>query len=216
MIEINLIPVYRLAARAKRRRLAAWFIGGSVWGTALGVIYAICYLAWATPIRPLDDELTKAQSAIADMERTTASTKSQADELAQRIESGQAVVHQPDWSILLALFSDTLGDDVVLAKCELKRIGGELPAPAAANAPVVKISAPPKKPAAPELPSWQLLTSGMGRSPAAVSQFVLRLEATGLFDRVALVKTMREPFRNAEATAFTLECQLKGKGRLIR
>jgi hypothetical protein len=43
-----------------------------------------------------------------------------------------------------------------------------------------------------------------------VSQFVLRLEQTGLFESVELVKTNREPFLATDAVAFKLDCQLKG------
>src|SRR5260370_38207947 len=50
---------------------------------------------------------------------------------------------------------------------------------------------------------------GYGRSQAVVAQFILRLEQTGLFDDVVLVKTNREPFLDDHAMSFQVECQLR-------
>jgi hypothetical protein len=46
----------------------------------------------------------------------------------------------------------------------------------------------------------------VGRSQAAVSQFVLRLEQLGLFDRVTLLDTRREPFGADSAVGFRAVC----------
>jgi hypothetical protein len=52
--------------------------------------------------------------------------------------------------------------------------------------------------------------AGLARSQLAVSQFILRLEQTGLFDRVSLIDTARETFLGGPATGFKLECSLTG------
>jgi len=187
MMPINLIPAARQQVRAKKRRLAGWIIGAGAYCGAVAAIYASCYVAWASPIRPLDDELTKADASLTEMEHAISTAKAQVDELAQRLDSGKAVSHQPDWSALLALVSETLGPDIVLTKCDLKRIGGEIapPPPAANTTPGAPKPVGPKvKPATAEPPTWTLAATGLGRSPASVSQFVLRLESTGLFDHV--------------------------------
>ena len=51
-----------------------------------------------------------------------------------------------------------------------------------------------------------LRLAGVGRSQAAVSQFVLRLEQLGLFDRVTLLDTRREPFGADSAVGFRAVC----------
>jgi hypothetical protein len=62
--------------------------------------------------------------------------------------------------------------------------------------------------------STRLLTiTGYGRSQAAVSHFVLRLEEAQLFDQVTLIKTSREPFAASDAYAFQIECSLSGGAR---
>ena len=50
--------------------------------------------------------------------------------------------------------------------------------------------------------------SGLGLSQAAVSQFVLKLERTGLFARVALIDTSRAALDRTDAIAFRIECSL--------
>ena len=56
--------------------------------------------------------------------------------------------------------------------------------------------------------SFLIRLVGYARSQAAVSQFVLRLEAAGLFDRVTVMRTAREPFLDDQAIAFHLQCLL--------
>jgi hypothetical protein len=46
----------------------------------------------------------------------------------------------------------------------------------------------------------------LAQSQLAVTKFVLRLEKVGLFSKVTLLDTSREPFRETEATSFRLEC----------
>jgi len=224
MNKINLIPSARQKARAKRRHLALWILSGVAYCGILSTVYVACYVAWASPIRPMEDEIAKAEASESEMEHALNATKSQVDDLLQQLDSAHSVSHQPDWSTLLALVSDTLGPDIVLTKCDLKRTGGDLPtenassssAKGASNTTPPKPTNPKFKPPPPEPPTWSLIASGLGRSPASVSQFSLRLESTGLFERVTLIKTMREPFKDREATSFNIECQLKGKGKLIR
>jgi hypothetical protein len=56
------------------------------------------------------------------------------------------------------------------------------------------------------IPDVALEILGVGRTPVAVSQHVLRLEQTGLFSKVALVDTGREAYLNGNAIAFRLQC----------
>jgi hypothetical protein len=43
-----------------------------------------------------------------------------------------------------------------------------------------------------------------------VAQFVLRLQQTGLFDDVRLLRTGREPLLDTTAFAFELTCMIRG------
>ena len=53
----------------------------------------------------------------------------------------------------------------------------------------------------------------MGRSQSAVAQYVLRLETMGLFAKVNLVETRREPFLDGQAIAFRVACDFKSAER---
>jgi hypothetical protein len=56
-----------------------------------------------------------------------------------------------------------------------------------------------------------LRLSGLGRSQAAVAQFVLQLETTDLFEHVSLLQTTRQQYLGGEAVAFELDCPLRGR-----
>ena len=58
---------------------------------------------------------------------------------------------------------------------------------------------------------WSLQVSGHGKTPESVSQYVLRLERTELFDMVNLLQTNRDPIGAGDATSFSItKCPLKG------
>jgi hypothetical protein len=217
---VNLIPLYRQAAKARQRHLRAWILFCSAYSALLVLVYGVGYAHWAGPVRPLAAELSKADQATADLDKTLAARRADIDELAQRLDSAKSATMHADWSILLALVSETLGDDVVLEKCQLDQVIPQTPiapvptaAPAAPTAPAPKppASAKPPKIVTPD-PIWLFKADGLARNPQSVSQFILRLESSGLFDRVTLIKTSRESYRDREATSFNLECSLKTKG----
>ena len=78
------------------------------------------------------------------------------------------------------------------------------PPPAAAGAG--GIAAPPV--AAEEVAPFVLEANGIARTLASAHRFVRDLEKTGLFARVSLLDTTREPFLTEGAIAFRLECSL--------
>jgi len=49
---------------------------------------------------------------------------------------------------------------------------------------------------------------GTAKTSAAVSQFSLRLEATHLFSKVAMVNTSKESFQASDAYGFQMDCFL--------
>ena len=94
----------------------------------------------------------------------------------------------------MAVLVRNLTDEVVLDQCRLERgrkdKGTSDEQPAALGGQLV------------------LMLSGMGRSQADVSGFILRLEKTDLFAKVTMVKTRREPFLGGKAIAFKLKCSI--------
>ena len=198
MISVNLIPMRRRQDRLLRARRIRWIVGATLYGIVLAVGYGAWRIAWSEDSRDLTHQLTLLQSDIEDGTRSVARLRAALRESHLVIKANQDVNGQPDWSLLLALLARLKGDDLVLNRCGLsvaqKDVGSSASAVAVAGA---------RSPA-----SLQL--QGYGRSQAAISQFALSLERTGLFENVALVKTNRQAFVGGEAVAFRVECQLKG------
>jgi hypothetical protein len=119
------------------------------------------------------------------------------------------VVHlEPDWSLLMGLIAEALGDDAVLDRFHL------LPAEAA---PASRGGASPRAAPTDETRtnrSYVLLLGGVSRSQEGVSDFVIRLEDLGLFDRVKLLESRRGAPSGDELVGFDLRCDLgTGEGR---
>ena len=204
---INLIPAPRRRAKACRARLRNWLTACIGYGGLLAVIALVCQASWRSRPAALADEITRTEERIRTSERTIADLKKELAANQWKLDSCLAVGKQPDWSILLAVLADCLGDEIVLKTCQLTPAG---------DSPTKRPSASAKDPAAPRARGdggFVFLLSGLGRSQTAVSQFVLRLESAGLFDRVTLIKTNRETFVKGKAVAFQLECLLTGKER---
>jgi hypothetical protein len=205
---INLIPAWRREQRKLRARRKLWAIGASAYAVVLLVVYCGWRFAWRDDGRDIASRLTTAKAdvdtATAELNRLRASMQS-----AQRsLRVGQSILGQPDWSVLLALAGRLRGDDVVLSRCDLDATLQPLAqaAPVAAGAtPVAVAQVMPGQWAGPLLFHLQ----GYGKTQAAVSQYALRLEGTGLFQNVSLVKSNREPFLASEAVAFRIECAIK-------
>ena len=103
----------------------------------------------------------------------------------------------------MSLLAAKSGADVVLKGCTVRPRDPAPPPP------------PPKKPGAkaapappPAEPVMLVSVMGRGRSQQAVSQFVLRLESTGLFGRVTLVETNRDNSERVDAIGFRIDCSL--------
>jgi hypothetical protein len=108
----------------------------------------------------------------------------------------------------MALLAAKAGDEIVLKTCLVRpknpdrQVDMRSQGPGALEGGARVAQAPPAE------PSMVLGLSGLGLSQAAVSQFVLKLEATRLFAKVALIDTSRAALERTDAIAFRLECSL--------
>jgi Tfp pilus assembly protein PilN len=222
---VNLIPLHRRRAKARASRKRAWFaIGGSY--TALLLVAGVALVMTAGPTNAPLRELAKATSDMERSNRQLLGIQATLAEAQQTLTAAHAVSDQPDWSIMLALLSESQGDEVVLNRCELTPSkdepivppGGTMPPNAAAPLPpappsgVQNVSLP-AKPATPARPVGRVVLSvgGIGRNQAAVATFVLQLESTELFEHVNLLQTSRQEYLGTEAVAFSLDCPLRGQ-----
>jgi len=199
---VNLMPAYRAHARRRRRRLRRWAGALAAHAGVLLAAYGFCDAVWGSDTRALSGGFDRAAGRIADSRRQIEALQHQLAESQRLLDANRLLADQPDWSLLMAGLGETLGEDIVLTHCELG------PAPVA----LTGVTGAPT-PAAGS--GFVLALHGFGRSQAAVAQFVLRLEQTGLFDTVKLIKINRESFLAGEAVAFQVQCLLAGRGATI-
>ncbi|MCW5777056.1 MAG: PilN domain-containing protein [Phycisphaeraceae bacterium] len=181
MDAVNFIPLARLLARSRARRIRAW--------VAVACVYALAAIAACLGVRmALQGDDTQARTvslaAAQQMEVSHASTarlKAELADVRRRAEAARQITNRPDWSVLLALLSRDRGDDLALTSCHLESLveGG-----------------------------YKLSIGGLSRTPEHITEFTLALERSGVFDRVRLIETVRRATPRGEAVAFSLDCVL--------
>ena len=216
---INLVPAPRLAARRRRAHRRYCIAGCAGWAVLSLALAGAAHAIWHEQDPQAAERLAKVTEEMQRTERVTTGLRTQLAAAQSTLRANQGIVSQPDWSILLGILGREVGNDVVLKSCRV-RVGvpsrGAAPAPAAPRAdarrPGNRQSAPPSPPepaaSQPPEPTFILESSGMALDHAAANRFLLRLEQTGLFSKVTLLDTTREPFFDKNAIAFRLECAL--------
>ncbi len=201
MLLVNLIPTSRKQALARACRCRHWSAGLLLYVGALAATYIVAHqvvgdksVALAASETKIDDEISGAGRLKDVLGRSIASAQWQ-------LETARFIGRHPDWSVLLTVVARQLGEDVVLSNMALTPVkaGGE-PAPGGkvkprGDAEIILVE-----------------VAGMAQSQPAVSAFILRLEKTGVFDKVRLLGTQRQPFLTGSAVTFRLECTLEGRG----
>ncbi len=222
MKPVNLIPARRLIARQRQRHVRRCVVICAAWGL---VVIGVCALGLgAVPginvggggggVNDNAALPTRLERSARELEAAQQTAAAARDELAgaqATLRATRAIADQPDWSTLLALIGTATGDDVMLRTFELQPVssnGSAAAGPAKASAaPTAAKSAGGGNGTVPGQPGGFVLSaSGLAHSQLAVTQFVLRLEKVGLFSKVTLLDTSREPFRDIEATSFRVEC----------
>jgi len=199
MKRINLIPEARRLARQRRLRYRAWLVVGGVYtGILVVVCLSIFGMKFGVDIRAITDELAQVEGELSEIEATREAIRPELAERRLILSSSRSIADQPDWSVMLHyLANDLLDDEIVLRSCSLAPVGGPVGAGELVNTPLT------------------LTLTGFAKSTPAASQFVLRMEQSGLFDRVTLTRTNMEPFLNGQAIVFEVRCQVdeeKGGG----
>jgi Tfp pilus assembly protein PilN len=203
------MPEPKRKAKARRFRMHQWVVGGVGF---LGLLVILCILThkmWGVGPNPLGNELNDARDRIRASGLNVKMLKKQLVAARWKLDTFRGVGKQPDWSVVLTMLADGLGSDVVLKSCELGDAAMTVNTLPTARGPVkshtVGLTEEQKQ------MRFVMGVAGFGRSQTAVSQFVLRLERSGLFDSVRIVSTIREPFLDDKAIAFRLECRLGGE-----
>jgi Tfp pilus assembly protein PilN len=211
----NLIPSHRRRARRRHVRIRRWIAAGTMYAAAMLALGAVCRLTAGGPEPAVADELAKLSHVMKTTNQSMAELSRQLGEAQATLNLSRAIGSEPDWSQLLSLLAQSLGQDVVLNSCQLEPApasavrAGQAVKAAAAGVGTGGVSAATAEASSACRPvRYRLRISGRGRSQAAVSEFVLRLEQTKLFDQVLPPKTNRETFLRKDAIAFWVECVL--------
>ncbi len=207
VISVNLVPSARREAQVRGARIRFWFMTCTIYG--LGWL-AVLVLVGATALNDdagLRDELRQVNDLVGESESELATFRGELGRSRGELATSLTIGKQPDWSVLLALLSTTLGDRIMLRNCKLTTLH-KSPGP---RGPVMASTVEDRSMTgvARESTTIQLQLDGFGLAQQAVSEFVLRLEETSLFRQVKLLETRREPLLDGEAIAFHIECLLE-------
>jgi Tfp pilus assembly protein PilN len=211
MKRINLIPKQRRDASRMRSRLRGWMYACGVYGGAIVLVFVLLRF-WRDDSAMFAGEISRLAQSANDTQQAINTLTPNIQEKQALLEAARAVADQPDWSVLLMLLGKTVGDDVTLNNCQVEPIIEKPPAPRGPLPPAViaaQRAAAAKAP--PANHSYVIRLGGAATSSRGVSQFVVRLEQSGLFDSVQLIKSDRS-IAGDGSTHFRVECTI-GQGR---
>lgn len=216
-VAVNLVPAARLRARRRRRHVRRCAAGCSIYAAAALAAALACRGVWGRADASLPIRLSDAAAAAQRVAKDVAAVRAELDAHSATLRATRSIADQPDWSLLLQLLAAKEGEAIILRECRVlpsdtgPLAQGAPPAPSArgkGKAPRTASKSSGQPPGAPTEPAMVLGITGLGRSQAAVSQFVLRLEGLHLFAKVTLLETSRETFLGGEAVGFRIECSL--------
>ena len=197
---VNLIPAQRLKARQRRRRVERWTAGTLSYGLALVGVSCVLHLMSVGGERAVATELEQTRAKFQAVNAAIEKIQPKLAEAQTTLVANRSIGGQPDWSILLALLAELLGDDAMLVSCELKPLTDDWSGDRSESL---------REPAKATMAAQYLLRlAGLGQTQAAVSNYLLRLEQTGLFESVSLIETSTVPFHTGSAVAMRIECVL--------
>ena len=184
---VNLIPRQVIDRRTRRRRVRR--------GLAVTVAYLVLVVA-ATGAYLLSSgpraAAASTQAIVAAEQRLVAlqadlnSYTRRLDDTERRRRAAEVLSQRPAWSTLLRLVAQAAGPDVLLSSVD---IDSDAAGPTSGGGASVEIG-------------------GLAGGPGEAAAFVLRLEASGLFGRVELLTSRREPYGAELVTAFTVRCTM--------
>jgi Tfp pilus assembly protein PilN len=184
----NLIPLQRQTVKSRQRAVRRWLFINGIYLVILVAVGAV----YAATVRSGDDDaqpstlVSQTREIPADIPGLTREVTL----LRTHLRSMREVTDRPDWSILLAAISETLGDDVVLDAVDCTDGGSGMSKSVVSNG------------ALPE--AFQI--AGIGQSQNSVTRFVVAVEELQFFSQVRLVQTAPQTLRGRECVGFEIVC----------
>jgi Tfp pilus assembly protein PilN len=205
MADVNLIPEQRQLRKRRRVRTRLWLRLGSAYIVAIALtLFSIHMLGKADNVA-LAEDLESAAVRVKQHRSSMLRLRKELARITTTLQTSRAIKRQPDWSKLLVIIADTLGQDIVLNRCEIatldsvgREITGSQQEALTSQAVSTLLSAR----------QYRLILAGLGREHTAVSRFVVQLEQSGLFDSVNLLNNQRQDVQNQSVIVFDIECQM--------
>jgi Tfp pilus assembly protein PilN len=204
MGDVNLIPAARMDRRRRKARIRLWI---AICGTY--VILLVGVALWSCAFRRdtgdwVIEQLALTEQRIGEYNATISEFRQQLAEAQRELEASKSISSQPDWTKLLILVGDELGDQIVLSVCQIATLSkdGENVTRS------LQESLSPAPPGVHAAEQYRLELSGFGRTQTSVSQFALRLEQMQIFDKVELANSRRQDFLSDKAVAFNIKCSI--------
>ncbi len=208
---VNLVPAARVRARKNAARVALWAWIVPVCCGMLVAAYVVQRLGGTAEVAAVREAMEDVKAKIKENELRVARQARELQDAGAVLRANRAVGEQPDWSLLLALVTDRLGNDAALTSLRLEPVAVE-PAPGKAGKDGGGGVAGGSGGGRPE--RLALTIKGVAKSQGAASRFVLELEKSPAFDKVSLVETKRSiaPGDSAETITFQIACELLDPG----
>jgi hypothetical protein len=209
VIPINLIPIERRVAAAKRRRIRLWStIAGAYAGAVLiGCLVANAPLASHSPQVQADLERLAQRTERANTEK--ARIEAQLTQQRRQLETARAVGEHPDWSILLDAIARAKAERASLDSVTLtSRLVEAKAAPAAPPSADAASGTPAPKPKPTPTTNYTLRLTGFVVGPGEVFEFARAIEQLSVFDDVRVKDSRSAPLGAMAATRFEIEASV--------
>lgn len=205
MINVNLLPKARRSALVTRTRVRRWLVGGSAYAGAV-VLAGLAFTLSGPRVAVATDLFQRQQRELDDRQARVKHLETQAESLTRKLDRLARIENHPDVSALVRLIAGAQQDRIVLDSIALertvqqpkdtgrKKLGAD--AKAADTAPQSTIV------------TYTIDVAGLARQQPDVTSFVLRLEETGLFDKVTVVESGKRDVQGAELAQFRLRCRV--------
>jgi hypothetical protein len=200
---INLLPRTRVAQLRRRRAARRWASGlGGYCVVALFGVWAF-WIVGSGP-RTAGARVLELQSTATTLQGQIDGLQGELQSVARQLRALRQIESHPDLGAMLRLLAYHAQGEVVLDSCALS------PA-AAAKSPAVAKSATSKRASGTgevEGAAYDVELRGLSRSASAAGAYLLRLERSGVFEKISLVQSDQVRVEGADLVRFVLRGRL--------
>lgn len=199
MMQADLTPSQFNKRMQTRTAVRRWMIPVAMCAFAtLGSIVVASSRSADTSGQLAEERLVQAQSRVESGERLLETKKALLAQRQRELQAEQHLTLRPDWAGVLALVGRQFDAKLMMTGVELgdtsdNRVRGAL-GPLGADVPSDSV--------------W-LMLNGVAEANSDVPGLIMRLEQIGLFERVVMTGSQREPFAGDARTTFTLACKVQ-------